>query len=611
MFGNRRRMVIVSLIGLAALALVAAVDRLSARFYLSEGEARAETALQLTVNALDGYLKRYETLPGVLAEDPRVRGLFAVDAGAVDRLAMSRWMKWANTALEASDIYVMDRDGNTIAASNFDLTDSFMGKNFAYRPYFTEALAGGTGRFFAIGTTSGIRGYFFGAPVRDAAGDVAGVIAVKIGVDAIESSWNSAEHEIIVTDPAGIVFMSSDPGWLYKATLPLTPERQAETEDSRRYAEMPIGVLYQSRDDAFGVPLIALTTQDGAGREYLEASETMAGAGWTVHVLLDTAYLRGQARLATAAFVLALGVGLLIGLLVFQGRRRMAERIAMQAGAQAELEHRVEERTADLARVNRLIEAEIAERRETEQELRRTQADLVQAGKLAALGQMSAALSHEINQPLAAARNFADSAAIFIERGDPVRAKENVREIVSLIDRMAAIGRHLRNVARKPNQALSEIALGPVVTDALRIAEARLAAAGVAVETDIPADLPAVIGGAVRLQQVLVNILSNAADAVEGAADRRITLGAVEEDGKVVIRIRDHGPGVPAAIADRIFDPFFTTKQVGSGLGLGLSISYNIVKDFGGDLRVANHPEGGAVFTVELRAARSDRMAAE
>ncbi|HEY6917717.1 MAG TPA: ATP-binding protein, partial [Tabrizicola sp.] len=173
------------------------------------------------------------------------------------------------------------------------------------------------------------------------------------------------------------------------------------------------------------------------------------------------------------------------------------------------------------------------------------------------------------------------------------------------------IARHLRNVARKPNEPLKIVTLSVVVQDALVIAQSRLVAAGVTVLLDLPADLPPVQGGPVRLQQVLVNVLSNAADAVEGQADRRVELGARAEGDEVILTIRDHGPGVAPAIADRIFDPFFTTKQVGSGLGLGLSISYNIMKDFGGDLRVANHPDGGAVFTLVLRPARAGALAAE
>jgi two-component system C4-dicarboxylate transport sensor histidine kinase DctB len=354
-----------------------------------------------------------------------------------------------------------------------------------------------------------------------------------------------------------------------------------------------------------------LVAEDGLEHEYLVAAQAMPEAGWTVHVLLDTAYLRGQARLAVTVFVLALAVALSLAVVVAQRRARLAERIAMQAAAQTGLEVLVQERTADLMRVNRQIETEVAERRLTEQELRRTQADLVQAGKLAALGQMSAALSHEINQPLAAARNYADSAALLIDRGDTGRARENIGQILSLIDRMATIARHLRNVARKPDEVLQVLAVPDVIAGAMQIADARIEAAGASLCLHLPADLPAVRGGAVRLQQVLVNVLGNAADAVETLPDRRIDLSARAEGGAVILSVRDRGPGVPAAIADRIFDPFFSTKTVGSGLGLGLSISYNIMKDFGGDLRVTNHPEGGAVFEIVLQAADLRDMAAE
>jgi two-component system C4-dicarboxylate transport sensor histidine kinase DctB len=280
-----------------------------------------------------------------------------------------------------------------------------------------------------------------------------------------------------------------------------------------------------------------------------------------------------------------------------QRRARLAERLAIQATAQADLERQVAERTADLTRVN--------------DDLRRMQADLVQAGKLAALGRMSAALSHEINQPLAAARNYADSAERLIDRGDLPRAKENIGQILALIDRMVTIARHLRNVARKPNEPLRAADLRAAVQDSLMVARHRLEMAGATVELDLPAGLPPVQGGPVRLQQVIVNVLSNAADAVEGAADRRISIGARHVGEEVLLTVRDRGPGVAPAIADRIFDPFFTTKQVGSGLGLGLSISYNIMKDFEGDLRVSNDHEGGAVFTLVMRPAARSEVAAE
>lgn len=594
--GSSRHWRVAVVMAILSLVAILAVERLATVAALSEGRARADVTLRQTVNALEGHIRRFEALPELLARDDEVRNFFALPQDAAGIAAMNRWLKETNDLAGASDLYLIAPDGLTLAASNHDRVDSFIGESFTYRPYFTEALKGVTGRFFALGTTSGVRGYYFGAPVQDGRGRVIGVVALKIGVDDIESAWRSAEYQIIVADPEGIVFMATEKDWLYRGLLPLTEERVARTEASRRYAETPLTELPLTRGADGGLALVSLPGEDGAVREYIEAQRAMPDAGWTVHVLLDTASLRAQARLALAATVLLLGVALSLGWALWQRRARLAERIAMQAAAQAGLERQVAERTADLTRAN--------------DELRRMQADLAQAGKLAALGRMSAALSHEINQPLAAARNYADSAALLIERGDAGRAVENLGHIKSLIDRMATIARHLRNVARKPDEPLKVVALAPVVADALQVAEARLKASGLQVRVDVPDGLPAVRGGPVRLQQVIVNLLSNAADAMEGRKGD-IELAARAEGGTVVLTVRDHGPGVAPAIADRIFDPFFTTKTVGSGLGLGLSISYNIMKDFGGDLRVASHPDGGAVFSAVLQVAAAGEMAAE
>jgi two-component system, NtrC family, C4-dicarboxylate transport sensor histidine kinase DctB len=580
-------------------------------YYLKESASRAKATLRLTIQSLDGHLRRFEALPVLLADDEIVKSLAANPDNIDLRNRANVWLKQQNAAVEASDIYVMTLDGKTVAASNFDTPQSFVDQNFEYRPYFKQAAAGGKGRFFALGTTSGVRGYYFATPVRDSTGTVLGVIALKIGLDEIEAEWRAQEYRILVTDPEGIIFLSTDPAWLYRGLLPLTPERLAKTNQSRRYADADVSELPHTSTIEHNIPLISLAGDDGVAHEYLSAKQLMPLAGWTVHVLLDASYMREQARLATAALLLLLGVAASLWLMVRQRRIQLAERIILQEQAQHDLERRVAERTADLKRVNHQIETEITERRATEQELRRTQDDLVQAGKLAALGQMSAALSHEINQPLAAARNYADSAAILIDRGKVAEARENVTLIVSLIDRMAAIAKHLRNVARKPDQPLQPVDLKAAVSEAVATSQSRLTSAQVSLAVDIPEGLPPVQGGPVRLQQVLTNILSNAADAVEGTQDRRIAVSAQELDGKVLLTIRDHGPGVPSAIVDRIFDPFFTTKRVGSGLGLGLSISYNIMKDFGGDLRVSNETDGGARFTLVLQPADAKQLAAE
>ncbi len=594
---------------LFVLAIVA--QNAASAYYLKEGASRAQATLRLTIQSLEGRLRRFEVLPVLLADDEIIRSL-ALDSANPDlRTRANQWLKQQNMAVEASDIYVMTLDGKTVAASNFDRPDSFVGQNFHYRPYFKDAAAGGKGRFFALGTTSGVRGYYFATPVRSNAGTIIGVIALKIGLDEIEAEWRAQEYRILVSDPEGIIFLSTDPAWLYRGLLPLTPERIARTNTSRRYADADVFELPHNSTIEHGIPLIRLSGDDGAAREYLVAKQLMPMADWTVQVLLDAGYVRSQARLATAALLLFIGVAASIWLMLRQRRLQMAERIALQEQTKLDLERRVIERTAELERVNHQIVTEIAERRMTEQELRRTQDDLVQAGKLAALGQMSAALSHEINQPLAAARNYADSAAILIDRGDSVKARENVNQIVSLIDRMATIAKHLRSVARKPDAPLQAIDLNNAVVEAVTMAEARLAAADVSISIDLPTALPFVKAGTVRLQQVLANILSNAADAVEGTDDRRIKVSAGQAGDKILLTIRDHGPGVPKAIATRIFDPFFTTKRVGSGLGLGLSISYNIMKDFGGDLRVSNEPDGGAAFTLVFVSAETKKMAAE
>ncbi|WP_348272002.1 sensor histidine kinase [Rhizobium sp. NFR07] len=574
-----------------------------ARSYMDEARLQAETTLRLAVSALDGHLKRYEALPALTADDEIIEVLIRDPGNEALRLAANQYLKAVNALLKSSDIYVMTMDGETVAASNYDSSVSFVGENFSYRPYFQEAARGEHSRFFAVGTTSAKRGYYFSSPiVMD--GKILGVIVFKVDLDTIEASWTGGDDRIFVSDPEGIIFMTGSDEWRFAAILPLTPERIARTEGSRRYADVKLHELPLTYGTFAGheTMLISNASQRGGGteREYLFVSQVMPSAGWTVNVLMDTASVRWQAQTTMAAVFLAICLAGLALAIVLQRRARLKERMLLQAEAQNELERRVAERTADLARVNSRIEDEIAERRLTEQRLRQTQADLVQAGKLAGLGQMSAALSHELNQPLAAAKTYAETAGLLIERDRIEEAGDNLRRISALIDRMASISRHLRNFARKPNEKLGAVSVEDVIRDTIDIISARLKAADASLEISVEPSLPPVMAGAIRLQQVLVNIVTNAADAVEGLEDRRIDVTASGVGEKVLIVIRDRGPGVAAAIRERIFDPFFTTKGVGKGLGLGLSISYNIVKDFGGSLSVTDHPEGGAVFTIEL-----------
>lgn len=589
--------VLAVLIAAGAVTYSQSLDRL-----LGDTARRGENTLKLAELALRGQMERFERLPELIADDAMVKAIATSPLNSAVADAANRYLQDIQQLLGASDIYFMDATGITRAASNFDAEKPFINGNFAFRPYFLDAIKGGEGRFYALGTTSGKRGYYFGAPVR-VDGTIQGVLVVKIDLDLVEQAWRGADYDVLVTDPEGVVFLSSNPAWRFTALAPLTAAQRAEIALHRRYADLPLAALpVASTDMRQGHSLLTLT--EGTAREYLMVDRPVREADWTIRVMLDTAPARVQAL--SLAFVVMLGLGLaaMAGAALWQRRARLRDSLRLQLAARAHLEQRVTERTAELAQVNATLEGEVAERILAEENLRKAQHDLIQAGKLAALGQMSAALSHEFNQPLGAARNYADNALVLMDRDRLPEARHNLTRILSLIDRMSSISGHLRSFARAPHQKLRAVDLAEVIEAAREITELRLRAAKVDLVVDLPQGLPRVLGGPVRLQQVLVNLLTNAADAVEGTANRKITVSAHQTAQGVRISVRDWGPGVAPGLPDRIFDPFFSTKGVGKGLGLGLSISYNIIRDFGGNLYLGT-PDIGAEFIIDLQTAAS------
>jgi two-component system C4-dicarboxylate transport sensor histidine kinase DctB len=573
---------------------------------LGDTARRGENTLQLAELALRGQMERFERLPELIAEHALVKAIAEdpLDGGVAD--IANRYLQSIQQLLGASDIYFMGLDGMTRAASNFDADKPFIGRNFAFRPYFTDAVSGGEGRFYALGTTSGKRGYYFGAPVR-VGGDILGVLVVKIDLDGVEQAWRGSEYQVMVTDPDGIVFLSSNPGWRFTALSPLTPAQRAGIAVHRRYADLALPALpVATTKMQSGQQLITLA-ETVSSREYLMVARPVTEADWTIRVMLDTAPARIQAFSLALVVMLALGLAMMGFAVVIQRRARLRDSLRLQLAARSQLEQRVSERTYELAEVNMRLEAEVAERIVAEANLRQAQTDLVQAGKLAALGQMSAALSHEINQPLGAARTYADNALVLMDRDRLPEARHNLTRILSLIDKMSAISGHLRSFARAPHQKLRDVSVAEVIEAACEITKARLRAAKVKLVVDMTPDVPCVIGGPVRLQQVLVNLLTNAADAVEGMEDRRVEVVVRKTAAGVRISVRDYGGGVAPGLPERIFDPFFSTKGVGKGLGLGLSISYNIIRDFGGNLHLGM-VDPGAEFIIDLQAAPAVAM---
>jgi two-component system C4-dicarboxylate transport sensor histidine kinase DctB len=513
-------------------------------------------------------------------------------------------------AVGLSDIFLIDPTGLTIAASNHWKELSFVGENFAYRPYFTLALAGEQGRFFALGTTSGERGYFFAEAVRDGQ-DILGVLAVKFTVDEFEDAWRNGANDILVLDDAGVIFMASRPEWHFRSLGPLSPEARAAIEDTKKYPMdqlVPLQTVQEPFDD--GLRRVAITKDDGTIGRYVVQSQMIPEAGWEVSLLTpsEQAWSRAIGTVALTALLLLL-VGL-IATVVLQRRIQLQERIRAALSMQEELEHRVTQRTAELEEANRLITQEVVERRAAETRLRQTQTELIQAGKLAALGQMAAALSHEFNQPLAAVKSFARNAGAYLDRGEPDKVRHNIGMIDDMVDRLAAISTHLRNFARRPGEKTEPVLLNRALDTAVVILEPKMRASGCRVRRDAIEGEIWVQGGQVRLQQVFVNLLSNAVDAMADQSDPVVDL-LLETDGpRVHVRVQDSGTGMTDAEIAQLFDPFFTTKEPGKGMGLGLSISYNIVRDFGGTLEGRNLPEGGAVFSVTLKLAEAPALAA-
>jgi len=579
-----------------ALSLIA-LPRLERAFLIQAGQ-NDEATLRLATEVLRGALGRTEALPALLAERPILTELlYEPDNSGLLPFANEQLRQTA-LRLDVSDVYLMDLTGLTLAASSYRTDRSFIGENFGYRPYFTDALNDGIGRFHALGTTSGQRGYYFAAPVIDNT-RVLGVVAIKLSLERFEQAWNDSASTLIVTDSNNVIFMSDREDWRYRTLGPLSELALEGIAATRQY---PLSLLQPlpARRDALDGELDLLSV-DG-GESFVMQTALIAAPGWRVSILTPTGPARAQALTVLTLMILTIMLGGLIGAIFVQRRAQLMERLTGQKSEQERLERRVRERTLDLNEANRQLLQEVDDRRAAEQRLRKTQADLVQAGKLAALGQMSAALSHEFNQPLAAVKSYAENAAAFLDRDRPGDARENITRISAMADRMASISKHLRNFARRPQDKAGPIPLMAVIADAVALMQPRMKAMGATLAFDHPATDITVTGGRVRLQQVIVNLIANALDAMAGQPAPRIDITVSQGVQTATVHVRDHGPGFSESALAQAFDPFFTTKPPGKGTGLGLSVIHGLVTSMGGTISLESTPGLGSRFSIDLPA---------
>jgi two-component system C4-dicarboxylate transport sensor histidine kinase DctB len=574
-----------ALVALCLAPLLLPLQQLADRYYRSELISQNRQTLDLYVANLLGTLRRYEALPPILSDLPALRQLLARPTNAQLQTIANGLLQTICEQTGAEVMYLMDPAGNTLAASNWGHKDSFVGRNFAFRPYFNDAIAGRLGRFFGLGTTSAKRGYFFAAGVRDG-DETIGALVVKVDLDHTETLWGRTPEQLAVTDQYGVVILTSRPEWRYQATRPLTEVERAAIAANQPY---PMGNLGSLELDP---------------HTWLTQSRFIDETGWTVNLLAPRSLIDRPVRT-----VVAVGGAVLVALmlmlgLMMQRRRNYLDRIAFEARARHDLEARVSERTSALQKLNSRLRQEVLEREHAQQKLVQAQDELVQASKLSALGTMSASISHELNQPLAAIRSYADNAGVLLDHERTDDARGNLRAISELTARMASIIAHLRAFARRDRHAPESVALQPALEDALALLAKRRRAMAVELIRDLP-DAPLwVQAGETRLRQVLGNLLANALDALtEKANPRRIWLSAEKTPEGVNLYIRDNGPGFSSEALAHAREPFFTTKTRTQGLGLGLAICEALMRALGGELLLANHPQGGALLTLRLRAA--------
>ncbi len=593
--GKPSRRGLAVLVGLCAI-LVAAwlAGRAAERWALSDLRRGARSAIGLQVGVLLAEMQKQASLPLALAADPEVAAAVGPDPGRdlLDRV--DRRLAQVAAATGSAVIYVIRADGLTVAASNAGEDRSFVGRDYGFRPYFKQALAGGAGSQFALGTVSGRPGLYLARRI----GAGTGVVVVKVEFDAVEAAWRAAREVTFLTDARGIVLVTSEPNWRFDTLHAVDAAERARIEAGQEFGaarleRLPIHPVAGEPD------VVRVGRGSVPAWTAIQSQAPVPGTDWQLRTLTPVGTAVERERLQAwiiAALVTALaGYGLFT--LADRGRRTRA-RLAEAAARRAELESSVEARTRALRETNAQLRAEIAERQRAEAERERLGRELAQAGRLAALGQFAASMAHEINQPLAAIRSYADNAAILIRRGRGEDAAENAAAIGRLTDRIAGLTRQLKGFARRASPRREPVLLREVVANALELVAARAAALQVLLEADRPAPELRVLGDGPRLEQVLVNLLQNAIDAVAGRAEARVCLRLVESGERVAIEVADTGPGIPAEVRGQVFDAFFTTKA--DGLGLGLAISRGIVEDCGGNLILAGGDGAGTVFRMEM-----------
>ena len=555
------------------------------------------------VSYIENILNRFDKIPEVLAKQPLLKEVLLSPNELSKVTRLNHLLADIQNITQASDVYLINKAGITIAASNWRLPTSFVGKDFTFRPYVQDALQGQLSHYYAVGLSSAKRGFYYAYPVIDN-DTVIGVVALKISITDIEEQYKKTvlndSFNFLIVAPDDVIFISDRPEWRLKTIGDLSQTKQRKIVTDKRYADkeiLPLNIINVSSHylpKNMNSSLLEIKTSKNS-EQVFTLQKLMKNVDWQVHLWRSTEAIKKQQ--GWLIIQSSSGYLLLVFLILFSNERnKNAKRLKESKQL---LEQKVKERTADLSASNAKLHEEISQRQQAQTQMHKMQEELIQSEKLAVIGSMSAGINHEINQPLTALRSYSENALAYQERNMADKVKNNLKLIVGLVDRLSDIVSQFNSFSKKSTGKATMVDVHTSIMASMSIVKHQAKAAKVKLTCKPCLNSLYVFGDAIRFEQVLVNLLSNAMQALSEQEDKRIMVTVSDVESRVIITIQDNGPGILVDNINRVFEAFFTTKD-NFGLGLGLSISHRIIESMQGQLKVTNHPDGGAIFTISL-----------
>ncbi len=566
------RFVLVLFLGLAVAVIWVSNLWLTDRFTASVRN-RSELRLALYSGSIVSEIQRNAVVPLLLSRDPVL--IRALD-NAEFTTTSQRLISYGDEIASAS-LVLLSREGRVVAATD----RARIGEQRATEQYFIQALRAPDTVFTTSERETGAFDFTFSRRI-EAEGRLVGVILVEVDLSRLEERWRGTAEAVFVSDSEGRIILTTEPRW------------RGRTEAEAVALEPPPSAIERAIDAtgdwAFGDPGPYFF-----GDATIRLESRIPFRGW--RLTSYTAYASVRERVNSVLALEIMGFALLLAGAFYVLSRRARLQTAVLA-----------RESAELRRLNARLQREIAERQRVEKTLEEAEQSLAQSQKLAALGEMSAAVSHELNQPLAAMKTYLAGAKLLLQRKRPEEAASSFQRIDDLIERMGAITRQLKSYARKGEQAFAPVDLRDALSGALTMMEPQLRTMTVQIDQSLPRRPVMIMVDRLRLEQVIINLLRNALDAMKEDETRALDLIIAEGD-EAVLTVRDSGKGIDDLEA--LFEPFYTTKAAGDGVGLGLAISSSIVADFGGRLTARNGETCGAVFELRLPVLRPKTAAAE